>query len=684
MTPAYLLSDLLCGTLAAFAAGSALGFFSKRAAYLLGIAGSALGTVLSLVTLTSGGTAVIDLWQVAPSSSAQLQVSQFNSFFLLVSSLVWLGTCLYSVRYDDDYPSSLSSLLLLTILSMLFVLVSGDAITFLLGWESMTIASFFMILQGKGDREGVRNAAYLFLAFGEGSSVFIMLAFSGLFSAAGTFTFMGPTIARIISPLGSWVFVTALVGFGLKMGLAPFHMSEWLPIAHSSAPSNASALLSATLTLMGVYGIIDVVSHLGQYQLWWGWLALSIGGISALLGALFSSVSEHSKGLPAYSTIENNGMIVVAIGAYIVASCYNLALLADFALIAALFHAFSHSISKASLFLSNGWVSKLRGSFDLSSANPIPADGRRSLGFTGIFTVLSLAAVPPLAGFVSEWMILETLFQSYRFGDLTSQIVGTLVGAVVALAAGMIVVTMTKVYGFGILWPRRSAAKGEKGGFSIVGGLAYFAALIVAIGVAAPAIFLLASNAASQTLGTNPFGTFVTGLLGVPAPFVILSGSPFGGFSPTFTALAFLSILAVVLAGAGAFHVRPLRFGLRARKTQGWFAGSAQADDPSTMYNSFGYSTPIRIMLKFLFRTRESVVQVGSVQRSVIRSPEEYVVDLEVLDVFKKFYDVLAKWTLGFSAYTSRKVMPGKLGLYVVYIMVALIFVLIYILLTVS
>ncbi len=680
MIPAYLISGLLFGTLALFGAGFALGLFAKKAAYVLGGVGSALGVALSLIALTSGRTVSIDLWLVNSTSHAQLQVSSLNAYFLLISSLVWLGTCLYSVRYDDDYPNSLSSLLLLTILSMVIVLVSGDAFTFLIGWESMTIASFFMILEGKGDKEGVRNAAYLFLAFGEGSSVLIMLSFAGLFSAAGTFSFMGPA-ARVVTPLGPWIFVTALLGFGLKMGLAPFHMSEWLPIAHSSAPSNASALLSSTLTLMGVYGIIDVVSHLGGYQLWWGWLALTVGGVSALLGALFSSVSEHSKGLPAYSTIENNGMIVVAIGVYLIATYYRLTFLADFALVAALFHAFSHSVSKASLFLLNGWMSKLRGTFDLTSANPVPAGGVRGVGAIGIFTALSLAAVPPLAGFVSEWMILEALFQSFRFGDLASQILGALVGAVVALAAGIMVVTMTKVYGFGILWPKRIAAPGEKGGGYIEGGLAYFAALIVAVGVAAPGVFYLASQAASRMLGANPYGLFVTGLLGVPAPFVILSGSPFGGFSPTFTALAFFSILLVTLTVAGAVRARAPRFGFRVRRTPGWFAGAAPADDSAAMYNSFGYSTPIRIMLRFLFRTKESVVQVGSAQRLVVSSPEEYVVDLAVLDVFKKFYDVLAKWALGLSAYASKKVMSGKLGLYIIYIMAALIFVLIYILL---
>jgi len=675
-----ILVEIILCIFVVFGIGTILGPLSKKAAYSLGIVGSLLGVLLSLLVLVKGEAVSIFLWRVTAASSAQLVISPFSSYFLLISSLVWLGTCLYSVRYDDDYPNTLSSLLLLTILSMVLILVSGDAITFLVGWESMTIASFFMILEGKGNSEGVRSAAFLFLAFGEGSSVFIMLAFSGFYSSVGSFNFL--STSGIIGPLGSWIFITSLIGFGLKMGIAPFHINEWLPIAHSSAPSNASALLSATLTLMGVYGLINTVSHLAQYELWWGWLTLAIGGISALLGALFSSVSEHSKGLPAYSTIENNGMIVIAIGAYLLASYYHLALLADFAMIAALFHAFSHSISKASLFLFNGWISKVKRSFDLNSPNIISGKGIGLARLAGIFTVLSLAAAPPLAGYVSEWMILEVLFQSFRYGDLTSQIVGTLVGAVIALAAGIVIVAMTKVYGFGFLWSTKVETQKESGevygGKALSGSLVYLFALIIGIGVGAPGVFFFASNAASHLLQTDAFSTFVTGLLGVPAYFVILSGIPFGGFSPTFTAVFMLGLLSVPVL------IARLGGTLSIRRTHGWFAGNDQPAHSYELYNSFGYSTPIRIMLRFLLRTKERVVHRGVLNNTVVLAPEEYVVELEVLDAFKRFYDLLAKWTIWLSTYVSKKVMPGRLGLYLVYIMIAFTFVLLYILFTVA
>ena len=577
--------------------------------------------MLSLSTLLfTGHINEFYLWKIIKSSSFEFVISPFNSYFLLICYCVWLGTCVYSFRYDDDYTTGLSSLLVLTMLSMVIIILSGDAISFLIGWESMTIASFFMILQGKGNPDGIRKAAYLFLAFGEASTVFVMLAFAGIFGTVGSFNFLAISSQLYYGPIATWIFITALIGFGLKMGIAPFHISEWLPIDHSSAPTNASAVLSATLTLMGVYGFITVISHFSQYDLWWGWIALIIGAISALLGALFASVSEHTKGLPAYRTIENNGLIVLAIGAYMLASHYHLFLLADFALIAPLYHSFSHSISKASLFLIMGWISKVKGSFDLNSIqNPVLTSNKKTkiaTNLSGIITMLSLAAMPPLAGFVSEWMILEVLFQSFRFGDTSSQIIGILVGVIARPAAGIIIVAMTKAYGFGILSYRLTSTTSrsktskdddiglEQSSSPIRTTFYYFLILIVVIGVAAPGIFFLASNSTFQILKVRAFDSFLTGLLGVPAYFVILSGKPFGGFSPTFTAIFMVCLL------IGPFLISRIGTKWKVRRTYGWFSGGDQPSDPAELYNSFGYSTPIRIMLNFVFRTKETIVQI--------------------------------------------------------------------------
>lgn len=692
------LEMLLIAVFVLFAIGAFLPVFSKKKLSLaFGASASALAVIFSLTSIIGNSSVSYSLWVISGSSSAEISLSPFNGYFLLISSLVWLGTCIYSIKYDDDYSASLSALLIVTMLSMLLILLAGDAVLFLIGWETMTLSSFFMILEGKGNRSGVLNAAYLFLAFGEGSTVFVMLSFAGVFSSVKSLDFLSSNSLIASGSIASWIFLAALLGFGLKMGIAPFHISEWLPIAHSSAPSNASALLSATLTLMGAYGLIDVVAHLGSYQLWWGWIALAVGGISAMLGALFASASEHTKGLPAYSTIENNGLIILAIGAYILSSYYHLTLLADLALIAALFHAFAHSISKGSLFLLMGWTSKMKNSFDLNRIGSTVSVSRKAIYAGGLFTALSLAAAPPLAGFVSEWMILEVLFQSFRFGDVASQIIGTIVGAFSALAAGIIIVAMTKAYGYGILWSQRNplaitvrigqeaSDKKERHSFEISSSFFYFAALIVGIGIAAPGVFFLGSNALLPILGNSAFHALISAAapvisanhLGVPLYFVILSGNPFGGFSPTFTAIFMVGLLLV------PYFISRIGGKWRFRRTPGWFGGQSQPTTASEIYNSFGYSTPIRLMLRFLFRTKENVVQIGGVKRTLLMLPEEYFVELEVLDVFKKFYDVLGKWTLSFSSFIGKKFMPGHLSNYLIYIIVALIFVMLYVFVTV-
>ncbi|MDG6939279.1 MAG: hypothetical protein JRN39_02635 [Nitrososphaerota archaeon] len=650
--------DALLFVLLAYLSAALLACFSRRLGYALGAAASAAAASLSLYVLLGGGGTELPL-QVG----VELSLNRFDAYFLLVSSLVWLGTCVYSMDYDDDYPAALSPLFLLTILSMTVILVAGDAVSFLMAWETMTIASFFMILQGRGRREDVRRAAFLFLAFGEASTVLIMVSFAAMYASLGSFQFLGAGVGRVVGAYAPIAFLAALLGFGLKMGLVPFHVSEWLPIAHSNAPSNASAVLSSTLTLMGVYGFMNVMSRLAPYQLWWGWLALSIGGVSALLGASFASTSEHFKGLPAYSTIENNGLILVALGVYLLAARYQLSLMADVALVAAMYHAFSHAVSKASLFSVMGWLSKVRRSFDLNAAARGTAPG--PMRATAMAAVLSLAAAPPFAGFVSEWMVLEVLFQSFKFPDVASQLIGTVVGALVALATGIVTVAMTKAYGFGVLL----SGKGE-GSPALRGSGWYFLSLVTGLGVAAPLVFFLAADAASGVLGGQVFGTFVTGLLGVPAYFVILSGRPFGGFSPTFTAIFMLGMLAVPLAVArvgGAW---------RPRRVAGWFAGAARPSDEGEMYNSFGYSSPFRIMLRLLFRTRESVLRAGAA-----RATGEYFVDVRIVDVFRRFYDISAKWALALSRETGRYVMPGRMGRYLAYIMLAMMFVLAYILL---
>ncbi len=654
---------LLTAAVVALFAGAPLAVARRRFGYAATLVGSILLLLSAVLALLYGP--VTGLSWVGPFGDPEsLRLDSLAAFFALAASLVWIGTSAYSIAYDQGPSPTLAITYALTLGAIAVLIAASSWVLFLIGWETMTIASYGMILQASGRPGRIFSAAFVFLAFGEASTLFALVAVAGLWVGTGTFV-MTPFVAT--GPLPTLIFATALIGFGLKMGVAPFHMSEWLPIAHSSAPSNASAVLSATLTLAGAYGLFRVLSLVGPAPLWWGALILGIGAVSVLLGALFAAVSEHTKGLPAYSTIENNGLVLVALGVALLAGAEGLTELCVFALFAAFYQALAHALAKTALFLTAGYVEHTTGTFDLGSVRG-GFKSRDPAAFGGtVVATLSLAAAPPLAGFVSEWMILESLFQSYRFTPDWAQFVGLLAGAAVALAAGLIVIAMVKYLGFSLLW--NPAARRERERSRLLGGsVAGIAAVVVAVGVAAPWVLRALDPVVAGFLG-GPVVAPVGQLLSVPNGWSILSGSPFGILSPPVVPIG-LAIGALV----GWGYVRLGRS--RTRSVDPWMSGSVPARD-GEMYTSFGYSTGVRIMMSSVLRTREVRAQTPDGTTAQFATTIPYSVDLEVLDVFKVFYDELVRLGRGISFALKTGLMPGRLGQYLAYILVVTLLVVI-------
>ena len=657
---------LLTAAVVGLFAGAPLALLDRRAGYAAGIAGSVLLLMVSVIAL-AGGTVQGIAWSGPLGDPESLRLDGLSAFFALAASIVWITTSTFSIAYDDRSSSVLAICYSVTLGSIALLVASSSFLLFLVGWELMTLASYGMILQAQGPSGRIFSAAFVFLAFGEASTLLVFIAVAGLRAASGTFLEVPVALA---GPLATVVFVAGLVGFGLKMGVAPFHISEWLPIAHSSAPSNASAVLSSTLTLAGAYGLFRILTVLPPLPLWSGTVVLGIGAASALLGALFAAVSEHTKGLPAYSTIENNGLILVALGVALVARSEGLTDLFVFALFAAFYQALAHAVAKTALFLAAGYVERSAHTLDLTSlaGRAKPAAPAAALGT--LATTLSLAAAPPLAGFVSEWMVLEALFQSYRFSPEWVQFVGLLAGAAVALAAGLIVVAMVKLLGFSILWKPRASAPGQRP-IGLAGPIGAVGAVIVGFGVGAPWLLRFLTPSVAAFAGTSVVAP-VGGLLSVPNGWSILSGAPFGILSPPMIPL---------VLGAGAL-VALGYFGLGrrrgARRVEPWMAGSPSGREGET-YTSFGYSTGIRIMIDSVLRTREVRTHVGAVTRAELATPVAYNVDLEVLDVFKLFYDHLVDLGAGLSHLLKTAVMPGRLGRYLAYILAVTLLVVIYV-----
>lgn len=658
--------DLLTAAVIGLFAGAPLSLVRRRWGYGATAAAAALLFVVAVDALLRG-TVYGAAWTGPLGDPESLRLDGLSAFFALAAAIVWIATSVYSLVYDDRSSPLLTICYSLTLGSIALLVASSSFLLFLIGWETMTLASYGMILQARGPSDRVFSAAFIFLAFGEASTLLILVVVAGLRVASGSFV---EAPAAAAAGLATVVFVAGLIGFGLKMGVAPFHMSEWLPIAHSSAPSNASAVLSSTLTLAGAYGLFRVLSLLPAPPLWWGAVMLGIGAASALLGALFAAVSEHTKGLPAYSTIENNGLILVALGIALIARADGLPDLYVFALFAAFYQAIAHAVAKTALFLAAGYVERSAHTFDLNSVAGRAGPVDRAAYFGTLASTLSLAAAPPIAGFVSEWMILETLFQSYRFSPEWAQFVGLLAGAAVALAAGLIVVAMVKFVAFSVLWRPRGASSGSRapglaGPIGAVGGLA------VGLGIAAPWLLKLLRPAVAAFAGT-PVTVPVSGLLSVPNGWSIVSGAPFGILSPPMIPIG---IALGALVGVGYYLLGPRR---PARRVEPWMAGTPAGRVGET-FTAFGYSTGIRIMIESILRTREVRTHVGSVTQAELATPVAYNVDLEVLDVFKLFYDELGHVGDGVSAALKHAVMPGRLGRYLAYILVVTLVVVVYV-----
>ncbi len=636
----------------------------RRVAYAVSFAGSALLFAAATAALVLGPFTALHYG--GPFGETEtLGLDALSAFFALSASVVWMGASAFSLSYDERPGPGLAQAFALTLGSIAVLLAAGNFLLFLAAWEGMTLASFWMILEANGRRGPVFSAGFVFLAFGEGSTLLVALAVAGFHAATGTFAMVNV----LALPVSTGIFLCALVGFGLKMGVAPFHMSEWLPIAHSSAPSNASAILSATLTLAGVYGLFRVISLLPAGPVWWGGVVLAIGAISALLGALFASVSEHVKGLPAYSTIENNGLILVAVGVALVARSQGLETLYAFALFAAFFQALAHAVAKGALFLFTGYVEHVTGTFDLNEVRGRALGGSPGASFAGIVSGLSFAAAAPLAGFVGEWMILEALFQSYRFAGPALEFLGLLAGAAVALSLGLALVAMVKLVGFSLLWNPLRASPGRPAP-GLGAPLAALAGVVVALGAGAPWVLTFISPAI-QGISHQALSAPVGQLLDLPTGWSILSGSPFGILSPPAVPIG-IALGSVVALGYFLLGGRPAP-----RRVPVWVSGRAPSPVGET-YTSFGFSTGIRIMLGSLLATREVRRRSGGITALAIASPEVYNVELEVLDAFKIFYDDLVRGGLVLSRALKTFIMPGRPGRYLAYVLITVLVVLVY------
>ena len=435
-----------------------------------------LGGVIAGIGALAGQTYALTLTQLLPLSVAALWVDALSGAFLLLIGGVAVAAGVYSIGYTSPdghhgdphhggadagaQSRTAQAMLPLFVAAMLLVPAAGNVTTLLVLWELMALTSLVLVLAEHRQRPAVGDAGVWYAALTHAGLIAILVGMVVFAAGAGgeSFAALRAGAADLSPGVRSLIFVLIFLGFGSKAGIVPLHV--WLPRAHSQAPSHVSALMSAAMVTLGLYGLIRVgFDLLGGGPRWWGALVLAVGALSALYGVLQATVATDLKRLLGYSTTENVGLMLIGVGAAGLFAAEGNRPLASLLMAAAVLHAVNHAAFKTLLFLAAGSVLRSTGLRDLDLMGGLAA---RMPVTTALFAVgaLAAAALPPGNGFVSEWLLLQGLVHSLSAQGSPGVVVALampLTVGVVALTAGLGVATFVKAFGVGFLARPRSA-----------------------------------------------------------------------------------------------------------------------------------------------------------------------------------------------------------------------------------
>ncbi len=551
----------------------------------------------ALRLLTSDGPSILVLPIGLPWLGAHFRLDALSSFFLVIVNLGGAAASLYGVghgRHEREarrvlpfFPAFLAG--------MNLVLLADDAYAFLLSWEFMSLASWALVMAHHGDRENAR-AGYVYIVMASIGTFALLLAFGLMAGPDGGYAFAAMRGHAPSPVVAGFVLALVLVGAGSKAGLAPLHV--WLPLAHPAAPSHVSALMSGVMTKVAVYGFIRIVFDLlGPAAWWWAIPVLAVGAATSVLGVLFALLQSDLKRVLAYSTIENIGVVFVALGLALAFETSAFAGAAALAMTAALLHVLNHSLFKSLLFFGAGSVLTATGRRDMGRLggllNKMPA--------TGLFVLVGCAAIsalPPLNGFVSEWLTFQAILLSPSLPAWTLRLMIPAVGALLALAAALAGACFVRAFGIAFLGrPRSQAAQDavetDRFALAAMGGLA---ALCLLAGIFPGVVIDALQPVVRHLVGANMISqSSIPWLSIVP---IAESRSSYNGL------LVFLFIASSALLAASVIH----RLASDAiRRAPAWDCGFPNAD-PATQYTAESFAQPIRrVYGDFAFRAREKV-----------------------------------------------------------------------------
>jgi hydrogenase-4 component B len=635
------------------------------------VAGGAAGLWLAGLVLWGNQTLTLDAaGALAAAGGVLFHLDRLGAVFLAVISGAAIPVGIYSAGYLASYEDhhSVRWMALNTgafLLSMSLVTCAGNVLTFVLAWEVMALSSCFLVLT-EHDRPDTITAGLWYLGMTHVGLLALLVAFflMGTSGAVdGSFATLRAAASSLDPATRNAVFLLALVGFGSKAGLVPLHV--WLPRAHPAAPSHVSALMSAVMVKLGIYGLLRVgLDLLGGGPTWWGTVLIVVGAGSALIGVLYALVEDDLKRLLAYSTVENIGLVCLGLGAGFLFQSLRLPEAATLAFAAALLHVVNHAAFKGALFLSAGSVVHATGVRDMNLLGGLI---KRAPWTAAVFLVgaMSISALPPFNGFVSEWLLFQSFLPGVTSARATVSALLTLGVGALALAGGLAAATFTKAFGISFLAIPRSdvAARAHECGPAMRAGMVVAAACCPLLALTTVPVLMTITGTMASIASLPPI------VVGYGSGGMLHTPNGMGAMSPVTITGVLILVLGAVWVGFRLTTRRVVHIGST------WGCGRT-SQTPRMEYTSTAFAEPLRRVFEELYRpTKDMSVNVTHadspyhIQSVTYRTRLHPWFQRALYDPLLALVDALATWT--------RRLQSGSIAAYLGYIVLVLVVLLI-------
>lgn len=626
-----------------------------------------VGIVLGIGGLLASAPVELSQPSTIPLLTFAIRLDPLAAFFLSTVSLAGLAASIYALGYVRHFDgrvsiAALGSLFNAFLGSMTLVILADNGFFFLLAWELMSLTSYFLVVT-EHEKPDVREAGLFYLIMTHLGTAFIVLTFLLFFQESGSFSFEAFRHPEQPLPdhLRTIAFLAALIGFGTKAGIVPLHV--WLPYAHPAAPSHVSALMSGVMIKTAIYALLRILFEFlgGDFPWWWGFAVLVIGSVSALLGVMYALMEHDLKSLLAYHSVENIGIILLGIGAGMIFHTYGLKELAALGFVAGLYHTINHAMFKALLFFGAGSLLYATHTRNMEEYGGL----LRRMPWTGacfLIGAASIVALPPTNGFVSEWLVFQSLFLSFQVPSLLVKLMLPLAAALLALTGVLALACFAKAFGISFLALPRSphARHAEEVPWSMRIGMGLLSVTCVFLGVAPMVVVPLLDRVTTPMAGAS-----------IASKMLALDGWTLAPVGVEFSSLS-SPALALVLIGAAALGLALVGlFGGARRKRYAKTWGCGLSLSSRMEYTATGFVQPIKRVFSTIYQPTVKLETEFLQESKYFAKRRHFAFHIEpMFEIY--LYRPVAGFVSGL-ADRLRVIQAGSLHLYLGYMFVTLV-----------